>query len=206
MLLAADDVLVGENVIARLVEQAKKQDVEWIVPKTALGRMNGPQEPEESISKLLAAGDAAQLFEALCFHCCLPASGGFYRRETLLTAGGFDRRFRLVEDWPLFLRLMRGGIVPKESSEVVVLRNMSGVSQSRAAKNFAYQSDLIRVMKEMIEPEAWRLPDKARKKLSRWIQSKEAIFQLRFSCPSVIDKMKWVLTHIDIIVERIVWR
>ena len=202
ILLAADDRLLNRTVVEGLIRQAEEQNAEWIVPKTALGSANGPVEPGEELSVLLRTGDGCKLYERLCFHCCLPASGGLYRKKVLQEAGGFDRRFRLVEDWPLFLKLVRNGILPKESGGVVTVRAAEGVSGSRAGKNYGYQKDLMNVMREVILPEREILSDKARKRLERWIKDKESIFELRFQCKTMGEKLGWFLSHPGVILRK----
>ncbi len=205
--LAADDLLVDSTVISKLVHQAAKSGLDWIIPRTELcdEGMNRSGEiiPSESVQTDVAAGNMQGLYRKLCFECCLPSSGSLFRRQLLLDMGGFNSRFRLVEDWPLFLSLIRRGVCPQISNEVAVLHRAGGVSGRRAARNRMYQQDLILVMQMEIKPFLQDLDEEDRQKVCRQISDKEVVFQWRFSCTTWKDRLIWVAMHADTILRKL---
>lgn len=207
LFLAADDCLADETVIESLLRQTEEEKAEWIIPKTML--LEGKTKtivPDDEVSKILISANQKRLYEKLCFQCCLPASGSLYKKELLEKMGGFDSRFCLVEDWPLFLKLLRNGHMPKESRNLVTLHADGGVSRKKACKNLSYQTDLINIMTDIILPEWVDRTDETQQKLQRWIQDKEAIFQLRFQCQTIWQKLVWFVTHADVVLRKVLYK
>lgn len=210
LLLAADDTLADENVLFALIQQARQKDTNWIVPLTALCdntmKLTRETHPTADIQAEIATGDMYALFKRLCLGCCLPSSGTLFRRRLLLEDGGFNSQYRLVEDWPLFLSLIRKGITPDISEKLVVLHRGGGVSRRQASKNCTYQRDLLNVMQTEILPSLSQLEEEDRRLVLQRIRDKEAIFQWRFSLTSKLDRFIWVLAHMDVILRRFVFR
>lgn len=205
--LAADDLLADTTVISKLMRQASERNLDWVIPQTELcdERMNrsGKIFPTEPVQADIAAGNMQRLFYRLCLECCIPSSGSLLRRHLLLDMGGFNSKFRLVEDWPLFLSLIRRSVCPQVSDEVAVLHRAGGVSEKRAARNRAYQQDLILVMQTEIKPFLQNLDEQDRQKVLQQIRDKEGIFQWRFSCTTWKDRLTWGAMHTDTILRRL---
>ena len=206
LLLSADDILCQNDVISRLVEQSSVSKASWIVPRTIMvdQSMNNVVgiSPIKQVCNVLKNNDMETLYKMLCAQCCLPSSGGFYQKNVLETVQGFDERFRLVEDWPLFLKLVRCGITPLLSDKNVVKHRGGGVSAGTAKKNIAYQRDLIQIMTQEIIPNLYMLSARDRKKVEQIIKDKQAIFDFRFSKRSTGEKLKWVTGNMGTLVRR----
>lgn len=54
--------------------------------------------------------DAKSQFEALIRENLIPASTNFIKKEILEKVGGFDERFPMLEDWPLWTKITSNGI------------------------------------------------------------------------------------------------
>lgn len=205
--LAADDLLADSTVISKLMRQAAERNLDWVIPRTELcdERMNRSGEiiPAEPVRTEITAGNMQGLLRRLCFECCLPSSGSLLRRQLLLNMGGFNSKFRLVEDWPLFLSLIRRGVCPQVSDEVAVLHRAGGVSGRQAARNRAYQQDLMLVMQTEIKPFLQNLDEQDRRKVLRQIGDKEAVFQWRFSCTTWKDRLTWGVMHAGTILRKL---
>lgn len=119
--------------------------------------------------------------------------------------GGFDEAYRLVEDWPTFLKLTRAGITPELCAEVSVLHH-GGVSWSSAVRNRTYQWDLIETMRREILPHLEKLPEKDRCSIRRRCEDKAAIYELRFERCSVWPRLKWLFQHGGVIARKMIER
>lgn len=199
MLMAADDCFVSDRAVEYLMERVWESGRQWAVAKTALCDEQlvprGWSIPTKEVSDNIAAGDTKALYLQLCTGCCLPAAGSVYKTELLRQMGGFDETYRLTEDWPIFLKLVRRGLVPSISRENLVLHRFGGVSRKNAGKNFAYQHDLITVLREEVAPHINMLDERGQKIVRKLLRDKEAGFEFRFSCYTRADKLLWAMKH-----------
>lgn len=208
MLLAADDVLAGARTLEKLSAVADNTTKPWIVSRTELCdealHHTGKFSPAEMES--LREKTAAALNEKLCMGCILPSTGNLYRRALLEELGGFDETYRLVEDWPTFLKLTRVGITPEFCAEVFVLHRGGGVSWSSANQNQIYQRDLIETMRREILPHLEKMPEKDRFSIRRRSEDKAAIYELRFERRGFWPRLKWLFQHGGVIVRKLIER
>ena len=209
MPMAADDVLAETNAISSMMTQVTSSGKRWIIPKTALCDKNLTQVfalvPEAETERQIRNGAADMLYEQMCFHCCFPSSGVLYQRNLLEKLDGFDEQYRLVEDWPLFLKLLRQKTLPDISAEVFVRHRGDGVSGKRAGKNECYQQDLITVMEQEILPHFSCIADeKQQKQLLQQIQDKKAIFEYRFHCGSTGQRLAWFVRNTSVLFRKII--
>lgn len=207
MLLAADDCFASESAAAHLMQRLLKSGREWAVARTALCDeqllSRGRSVPTQEVSDNIIAGNAKELYLRLCTGCCLPAGGSIYRTDLLRRMGGFDETYRLTEDWPIFLKLVRRGLLPTISEEIVVLHRFGGVSRKDAGKNFAYQNDLITVLRKEVAPHIELLDERGQTMVRKLILDKEKGFAFRFSCHTRIEKLIWAVRHPIFIARKI---
>lgn len=207
LVLAADDVLAGDDVFAKIAEQAAKTEKEWMIgPALLCGRdlqPTGRATPSRAQMELLKQKDTERIWGCLCRECFIPSGGAIYRRDLLLRLGGFDSHYRLVEDWPLFLRLIREEKLPEVLDKPVILHRSEGVSQKSARYNRNYQKDLIETMQREILPYLNSLSAREGKEIETLCQDKGEIFRLRFETSGPKAKAKWFLTHPGAILRTI---
>lgn len=208
MLLAADDVLAEARTLEKLSAVAENTAKPWIVSRTELCdevlHHTGKFSPVDMES--LREKTAAVLNEKLCIGCILPSTGNLYRRALLEELGGFDEAYRLVEDWPTFLKLTRAGITPELCTEVSVLHRGGGVSWSSAARNQTYQRDLIETMRQEILPHLEKLSEKDRCSVRHRCEDKAAIYELRFERRGFWPRLKWLFQHGGVIARKMIER
>lgn len=201
LLLAADDQLLDCNVVRRLVDQATVSDSEWLVSYTSV--RNGKMLPEEHDAERLLSGDQKRIYARLCAHCFIPSSGTMYKRRFLEEQGYFNEAYKLVEDWPMFVKWVRKGILPAMLPVVSVIKSTGGISNNHARKNEPYQTDLIHVIQNEILPFADELDEKYRKQLICNCQDKISIYNFRFKCGTVLQKLDWIVNNMDVIYRKI---
>lgn len=207
MLMAADDSFGFEQAVERLMVQMQKSGRDWAVARTALCDEQlvprGWGIPEDEVAANIAAGDAKALYLRLCAGCCLPATGSVYKAELLARLGGFDETYCLTEDWPLFLKLVRQGLMPAISDEELVLHRFGGVSRKNAGKNYTYQHDLITVLREEVAPHIDLLDEDGRETICKLLREKEMGFAFRFSCRTKAEKLVWMMKHPLFILKKV---
>lgn len=210
MLLAADDALVNDNTVADVMKRAENSNSQWLIGTALLCNMDlhpiGRIVPIEEQRCLLRTGDVPEIWGQLCKSCFLPSCGTIYHRELLQRLGGFDLRYQLVEDWPIFLKLVRFDILPELIETPITLHRANGVSQKEAGRNLRYQTDLIEIMRKEILPYLDLLPAETRRAIETLCQDKEAFFQLRFESITWKEKIHWIFAHKDAIIRKIIQR
>ncbi len=207
MLLAADDCFASEQAVEHLMERVQKNERQWAVARTALCDeqliSHSWSVPVKEVSYNILAGNTKALYQQLCTGCCLPAVGSVYKANLLKEMGGFDETYRLTEDWPIFLKLVRRGLLPAISDEDLVLHRFGGVSWKNAGKNFTYQNDLITVLRKEVAPHIKLLDERGQTIVRKLIRDKEAGFAFRFSCHTRAEKLLWAMKHPIFIIRKI---
>lgn len=205
LLLAADDVLLDKNVVAQMAESAEKMEKNWLLGRTVICSeqlvRTGQICPTEE--QIVWARDSQKLYAALCRGCFLPSSGNLYRMQFLRRMGCFDEHYRLVEDWPFFLKAARAGELPEVCDIPGVLHRVCGVSRNRAGKNRTYQKDLIETMEREILPYLKILPAAERDEIEKLCNDKWVIYHLRFELTDVLSKLQWIGMHIGSFTRKV---
>lgn len=210
LLLAADDALAGPNVVSELMKHAEETEKAWLVGSLLFCDKDlepvGRTSPTELQMDLLRSGEPRRIWGGLCRECFLPSGGNLYRKELLESLGGFDTHYRLVEDWPLFLRLVRSGNLPEMVDIPITLHRANGVSQKAANRNRKYQRDLIETMNREILPYLDMLPKEERKEIETLCRDKKAVYRLRFEISGFISQAGWIVTHLGTVIRKIMRR
>lgn len=199
--LAADDQLFDCNVISSLVSRTLDSDSEWFVSYTQIE--NNKIFPEKRDAKRLLSGDKKHIYSRLCMHCFIPSSGTMYKKTLLENNGYFDETYKLVEDWPMFLKWVRKGILPQMLPLVSIIKSDGGISNHHADKNKIYQEDLIHVIENEILPFSHEIDEKSRNRVVRNCQDKILIFQFRFTCVTMMQKIDWIVKNMDVVCRKI---
>lgn len=148
-LLAADDALYDSAVLSNgrkaldgcpsgvLISQAMRCDAS--LQPIGLFR--------DEFARSLPHMTPRQVYRALCVKNRIVSVGEFYTREFFDRVGLFDERYRLLEDWPLWLRISREGISigywefisVKYRSNVGSATSVNSVYLADKEKTFAYE-------------------------------------------------------------------
>ena len=207
MLMAADDCFASDYAVESLMKQVQESGRRWAIARTRLcDEQLTPREwslPLPEVEAKITAGDVKATYLRLCLGCCLPAGGSIYRAELLREMGGFDEIYRLTEDWPLFLKLVRRGCLPAVSTDELVLHRFGGVSRKDAGKNYAYQHDLITVLRQEVAPHIGFLDEEGQEVVRELLHEKELGFAFRFSCRTKMEKLLWMMRHPLFILKKL---
>lgn len=110
-LIGADDELADAN---SLVEAAKylKSSLHGIITSDVIkcdSEMKTLGMYSNRLQKYLNEMTAKECFVRLCIHNDIVAGGVFFTKNFIDTYGYFDERYKLLEDWPMWLRVTRAG-------------------------------------------------------------------------------------------------
>lgn len=198
--IAADDKLYSEEVIEVLVDCMQKQKVD-IVSSNMLfcdDEMNVLKEMNDSIPLNKAIkdsdGDTKKIFRLLSIQNDIPAPTIIINRDLFKKYGYYDEDYRLLEDWPMWLRLARNnvGIYYKD---IISVKYRYGVGVSNTP-NPIYSKDIIKCYEKEILPYKKQLGIKVYRKL-KW----NYISNYRISEFSKMQKINFKLLNIDFIIK-----
>lgn len=184
--IAADDVLYNEEVISSFYRKALEigDSAEIIVAQTEmwdrelknrLGDFILPQHIEK-----LQSATTRDLFVENWDRIFLPATY-FYRKSVLEKVGDLCVQYRLVEDAPTHLRLLRQGVRPWYMEDVPSIRHRDGgISHGNSIHSkkvfLTYYQDLINIYVNEIEPYSELFTERQRRAMRQKYQDRVRAF------------------------------
>lgn len=164
---AADDQLTGENVTQNFIHRFDElgDDAMMIAAMVELydqtltnaeGAFNSPAMQDE-----LEAMDAEEQFRSCAVRCVFPIGGSCMRKQLFLQYGPFNERYKIVEDWPFFLTILRQGVKVHTAQFSALAHRAGGVSHSICSQTspyeMAFRSDMLAIMENDVLPYLSRL-------------------------------------------------
>lgn len=109
--IAADDALYDAQTLSNAARVFQESGAEIIAARVMkCDKEMRPIAPMgDRFLRGLAKKNAGQVWRRLCIHNALPAAGIFFSRTFFERYGLVDSRYRLLEDWPTWLRATRQG-------------------------------------------------------------------------------------------------
>lgn len=112
--IAGDDLLV-KDCLTELIHYISTQEEDIQVLSTDIIRFSGKSVKNGEIRKnryirfCSSESTAKEQYEALLRSNCVSAASAIIRKDLLLSLNGFDERFKLLEDWPLWIKITYAG-------------------------------------------------------------------------------------------------
>lgn len=204
--IAMDDAYCDGSVLSRYARALEKK------PKDVLGVYAKSQVCDEKLNPLggvsfdtakaaaMNGMTAIRQFGELAHHCCIHMGATAFLRDEFLQGEDFDTDFRLIEDWPFFLRATRQGKRFQFLSFDAILYRNGGVTDASfdsPVKKVCCQ-DHIRLYEKLILPYLQLLPWHERLgiygKYAEDRMDMESIFGT-LSCLRIMQKVKLGLIH-----------
>ena len=151
-LLAADDALYDESVLEK-GRNALEQCASGVLITQAMRCNSSLQKISlfgDEFARTLPVQSPWQTYCSLCIQNRIVSVGEFYSRSFLFEVGLFDERYRLLEDWPLWLRISREGI-PIGYAPFISVNYRSDVG-SASSVNRVYLEDKEKTFRYEIRP------------------------------------------------------
>ncbi len=146
--LAADDCFYDDDVLLDWTNEFIRINADTITTKRAVYDENMLKQkyvaPIPKQIELIEKSAPKELFESMTgynfiFGCCTAHS-----KSCLDRYGGFDERYRLIEDYPLNLKLLRNGEKIRFFDRITIKYRLGGVSNAnKITKSYATESDSI---------------------------------------------------------------
>ena len=151
-LLAADDALYDKYVLTNAARVLQKSPCGIITgdvmkcDKNLVSISKYRKKLPEALNKL----DPEDVFRRLCVHNDIVAGGVFFSKSFFVQYGYFDEEYRLMEDWPTWLKAVQKGCrICYSPFYAIRYRSNGGIGTSI---NPIYMEDKRKVLKNIIIP------------------------------------------------------
>ncbi len=172
--LADDDAFYDNEVLSDWVNAFERTGDPVITAKRARcdSQMNSVLsiEPDEKTIRKLLTLTPPELFEAIARENVISGACTAWRMDALRELGCYDERYRLVEDYPAYLKLLRSGKRIGFLDRVVIRYRTGGESTEGKSFSRDYEEDIIRIHENEILPYC-ASPAAIRRKIRRWGKS-----------------------------------
>lgn len=155
--MAAGDAFSDSGALGALISFAKQTDMPAVTSSCMVCSSDLKRKyyrfPGARRGKWLEASGHA-LFSVLARGNVISAAGTLFRRDFFQKLGGFDESYRLLEDWPTWLRLVRDGYSIPYLPRVTALYAMGGISSANGSALCAplLQKDMLHCYEKEILP------------------------------------------------------
>lgn len=171
--LAGDDAFFDERVIADWVAAFEEIDCDVLTARRAVcdNKLENILEilPSEETMLIMKSFSARELFEYLAQGNKISGSCTAWRLDSLRRMRLYDEHYRLMEDYPTYLRLLREGGKILFLDRVVIRYRRGGVSTMKIVSE-TLEHDVVQIWKREIIPFVQN-PFKAKLRLIRWQRS-----------------------------------
>ena len=169
--LAGDDVFADEHVLEDWVTAFEQTTYDALTARRAdcdyeLEKILSVSPPEKAVQAIRTLSSEA-LFEYIARDNPISGACTAWRLESLKKLGFYDERYRMIEDYPAYLKLLRQGGRIGFFDRVVIRYRDGGMSSEGSSYSENYIHDYNRIVREEILPYT-RHPVAAKNRLRRW--------------------------------------
>jgi len=194
--LGGGDSFYSENTVGEIVDYFLNSEnlLVYSKRKILLPSGNSQIEPSKRVVKLITQKHN-DLLNCICRRGNLISGMGmYYKRELFQLIGKYDERFRLLEDYPFFVKLCFENIRFGYMDELTVKYALGGVSTGKKI-NPVLAEDFKKVTNELIYPNRYRL--------SKWTQRVVCFKYKKNKCKGKIDYMGILIRYPDVVAYRL---
>lgn len=135
--IAADDLFYDETALRELVKAAERERADVVIARAPnydcyLEQQIGVY-PSDYHWDLMFSNryDAKTFFGIMSEYCLISSPACLYKKSFLIEYGGADERYRIIEDWPMWMRMLRAGKSFAFLNKNVVIYRSGGVSNGK---------------------------------------------------------------------------
>ena len=182
--LSGDDTFTDKKVINDWVQAFEESDYKVITARrynydNKMERVLGTSPSKKSIFYLQNLS-SERLFEKFAEENLISGASTAWNLVFLKEFGGYDKDYRLIEDYPLYLKILRKGVKIGFLNRFAINYRGGGISSEEQEISSAYESDYKKIFENEIIPYT-KFPDEAKDRLRRW-ESSIKFNQWYFKC------------------------
>lgn len=153
--------------------------------------------PAKQNAERIRRASAEDLFKMVAMGIAIAGAGTYYSRKIFEEIGMFDEAYRLQEDGPFFLRMLRSGYKIQFADFIAVKYRLGNGISSSAELHPALKKDINQMLQNEIKPYLNRFTFWEKRRISYQLE--------RFSLPkqlTILQKMQICLKYPDVVVYR----
>jgi len=169
-LFDADDILYSSDVVSQMINYMSKNNLDILTSNMLwcnenMEKLNDSDIRIQNYKNVLQLGkEPYKFFKLLSKGNQIGAPGVMFKRALFIKYGEFDEEYKLLEDWPMWLRLSRNGCKIGYMG-IISVKYRVGVGVSTSKKHNQYfEEDLIKCYEKDILP--------YKKELGYWLHKK----------------------------------
>lgn len=175
--LSCDDAFYDESVVSDIVEYFNNNSC-GVCTAYRKGNNRKIVYPMDTDVELLKSANREKLLHRLYVSNFISGATLYWRRDFLNSMQGFDERYRLVEDYPMVLKLVESGKKIGFLERIAISNNETGISNRKATlfkKNKIADNDAKLIKDMYVMPELENIGDRRLRRLIK------ACYYLKFS-------------------------
>lgn len=197
-LIAADDALYHPKTLYDYYEVFMQGSDVGIVT----GRCNAydafgefvRQYPSSDYFRIIQNSTPLQLFNHMIYTNIIHTPGVCLRNSFYRKMGGFNERYKLIEDWPMWLKICRLGFKVYTTNEIVVRYHLGGVSNSSKNEEKIFRqecwADYFEIYKYEVMPYRNLITMNAYRKLKQAIRKLDLLYVRDFTFENMTFRQK----------------
>ena len=166
--LSPGDSFYNPDSLAILVSELMKSEASALIAQTLVSAEmqipNSITAVNTAMNGILKYNDYSpgELLELLLEECFINTTGSIFRKEIFEKYGLFDESYKLMEDWPTWIKLIKNGEKIKFIQTVAAVYTLGGLSTAKSALTDILLSDIHLLYEKEILEIAAKLPLKKR--------------------------------------------
>ncbi len=128
--LSEDDTFFDKDVVFTIVKRFTETDCMLCTGKR-IGEPSGAVYPSDEQIQILVGDDKQKRLSYLLYDNFISGSVLYYKKDLLKKLGGFDERFRLLEDHPFVIKAVKNDIPISFIDKPLICYNEGGVSERK---------------------------------------------------------------------------
>lgn len=209
-LLAADDVFFDKTALRRLEEFAEKNVANVVISRCpAYDRYLERQEwtfPSDVHWNILTNSNEKEVFGVMSEYCIISAPGVMFNTQFLKDMGGANEKYPIIEDWPLWMKMLREGDIFHFLNEPTVKYRFGGVSNNKHNPTYGkHQFEYAEVIKE--ECLKYKHNMKTKHVIKSYYSMRQHVYEgnecVHYDEYSLIRKLVFRLKNLDLLLYRL---
>lgn len=156
--LAADDCLYNKTTVKDIVDCFQRTN-SLILASKQIHKTDKTSIilPFDMDKKILKKGDPYEVWHLIsAFPCCIYGSCAYFKKEVFIKYGKCDENYKLLEDWPFFLRVLENNERIGFLDKVTLIHRTGGISTPRKGRRVEILiDDDIRCIRHTLSYTGW---------------------------------------------------